>query len=765
MTECEYLRDLEDIRKRIRENKLAGVKEELEELYNYKPVRLLWFLTKQEYRNSQGEIYADECSGKYGVEIYNSNIDLIFENQKSSMLKVGVVTEYQRVDYISNLLSGKGNLSYEESCLKESKEKFIQMPDDIAATRDLMKNYYISNNPVIFYILRYYLVNVLNGSIGEGETYESIDFTNYGYLEEKLADKSAAVLISEDKTHDECDILSYTLKKIGWEVYIISEPVEVEMEEAVQLKDTLEISLMNQESFEDADVIPAISIVSGGKAAGDNIDYILDYIIENKLKDHFALVFCSGGLFDQLVQRDNLKKRIERMTNWIADKLEEKFCFGWCGSYLKFISDLYDYEVEKELYKKAEVDYSIVIPARNSAFTLRKTIESCLNQTYTGSYEIVISDNSTVGNQAVELLVKEMNDSRIKYYKTPRNLPLSRSFEFAFLHAKGEFIFAIGSDDGVLPWALETLEKIREKYPDEPVIQWERGLYAWPDFNGNQENQLIIPRNYKQGVYGERFVEDIEYIKRVVVYPDTVYNLPLLYINSGFRKDYIHRILKESGRLWDGSSQDVYMGILNVCINKHILNIEYPLTIAGMSSGSLGYLERQKELNREDKEEMLKLESRKEGNAGMHILSVVERMIPDITTDKGLLYLSILSTLRLGVFPEWIFYDYIGVNKIFAEVMSSLSIMQDTADIYIQRGRYCAQKLGEEFLKWYDEKIDIVLRTPRYIKLNESGERSKNEQGQDEIIQNSGNIYDASDYGVENVYDACILFQRLSGLH
>lgn len=50
--------------------------------------------------------------------------------------------------------------------------------------------------------------------------------------------------------------------------------------------------------------------------------------------------------------------------------------------------------------------------------------------------------------------------------------------------AKEEFIFSIGSDDAVLPWALKVLDDVRRQYPQEEVIQWEQGFYAWLGLNG-----------------------------------------------------------------------------------------------------------------------------------------------------------------------------------------------------------------------------------------------------------------------------------------
>lgn len=62
----------------------------------------------------------------------------------------------------------------------------------------------------------------------------------------------------------------------------------------------------------------------------------------------------------------------------------------------------------------------------------------------------------------------------------------------------------------------------------------------------------------------------------------------MLYINSGFKRSYMKTLLEKTGRLWDGICQDIYMSIVNILINDHILNIRYPLTIAGMTGRSIG---------------------------------------------------------------------------------------------------------------------------------------------------------------------------------
>ena len=436
---------------------------------------------------------------------------------------------------------------------------------------------------------------------------------------------------------------------------------------------------------------------------------------------------------------------------------------GWACNYLSYISKIYCFNVEEEINKPSECKFSIVIPARNSAYTLKHTLKTCLNQRYKGSYEIIISDNSTNGNTEVYDLVKEMNDPRIKYYKTPRNLHLPKSFEFAYLKAKGEFIISIGSDDGLLPWALDVIEDVLNKYPDEDIIKWERGFYAWPGFNGGQENEFLIPRDYKKGEYNIHYVDREEYLAKILNNPQSMYSLPMLYINSGFKRSYIKKLLKDTGRLWDGICQDIYMGVINVGINREILNINYPITIAGMSSASIGYLANkgEKDINRAKKNIV---EAEKTNNIGGFSMSSVERLMPQMGSDVSSLYNSLLRAVARGVFPEVYLTELFDFKKMFLECYKLLDVRDVYYDKNIHYMRYTASLHGEEFLKWFDETIYKEALIPRVIdeeRVNNISKRKTYTEGKTKL---GGITLDASKHGVSNIYEAVKLFQKLTNL-
>lgn len=344
--------------------------------------------------------------------------------------------------------------------------------------------------------------------------------------------------------------------------------------------------------------------------------------------------------------------------------------------------------MQKSCWKKSECRYSIIIPARNSSETLRYTLQTCLEQRYDGDYEIVLSDNSTEGNQAVYELYRELNDPRIKYYKTPREYGLTKSFEFAVLHAKGQFILPIGSDDGVLPWTLEVLDETRKEYPDEEIIVWQRGFYAWPGFNDGQQNQFIIPKKYIKDKFDYQYVTQKRYLQDVCSNSMTMYRLPNLYINSGCTKRYLQKVLKMTGEMYEGICQDICMGVLNMCINPKVLHMEYPLTIAGMSSNSMGKIT--EEIHKEIKEENKRIKDIiKVVHIGEYSPLYYEKLFPELPYNDIALYRSLLRAVSLKLLPQE-FLDVIDWKEIFVQLTKQINKQNIHFDKQIHYYRYVA---------------------------------------------------------------------------
>ena len=241
-----------------------------------------------------------------------------------------------------------------------------------------------------------------------------------------------------------------------------------------------------------------------------------------------------------------------------------------------------------------------------------------------------------------------------------------------------------------------------------------------------------------------------------------MYLLPNLYLNSGCRRDYLKMILAKTGRLFDGICQDIYMGVVNVAINDKVLNIRYPLSIAGMSGGSMGAKANMIYALKKEEANFLN-ELKKTANIGGYCASPYERMMPQVTTDKSSLYNCILRMIARGVITESDL-EHFDFRKWFLDVFSQMDIRDPLFDKKVHYFRYTASLHGEEFLKWFDETIYHKALTPRKIdekKLTAIQQKKCYKEGTDAY---GGQTLDASKYEVYNVYDASLLFEKLSGL-
>jgi len=95
---------------------------------------------------------------------------------------------------------------------------------------------------------------------------------------------------------------------------------------------------------------------------------------------------------------------------------------------------------------------SILMNCYNGEKYVEKSIESVLKQTY-DNFEIVFWDNNSTDKTAE--IVKNINDSRIKYFKGTENVVLGDARNLGLNKCVGEFIAFLDSDDLWLPKKLE----------------------------------------------------------------------------------------------------------------------------------------------------------------------------------------------------------------------------------------------------------------------------------------------------------------------
>lgn len=766
MTRQQYDDATGEIMKRLEEpySVPEDIDRELERLKKYKPIRLRWFFAyaRNQYRRSQkgGEFFS-AIAGKYFPAYQYTGVPACLNLSREISKSNGNFFDVKRFNYMLRAL--RGDFSYYDNALKCCAEVLAEEEDqekDFDAYRELY-----GCREHIGYLIHQMSRRVKFPHMQPLREFLWVDkLTNMGYLRQVIQgnDDSPFAILESEYNEPIVRLVSEDLQRLGKKVYLLKTPLKCEGS-GIDIKDTLAVSLDSMESDGNIVTLVPVELVSEEGDSVDNRDYLLKYIREYFSGSGHIYILADGWLTDALERCPMVWKDMIRITPYSNDINQCNLFLCFYGSYVDYISQIYGTDCNKLLEAESSVRFSVIIPARNSADTLRHTLRTCLEQSYQGSYEIVVSDNSTEGNGAVYDLCQELNDSRIVYLKTPRDLHLPKSFEYAYLHAKGEYIFALGSDDGALPWALEALDQVIAKHPGEEVIEWERGFYAWPGFNGGQQHQFTIPRDYRKGDYNTCYCKRVEYLALILENPSSMYFLPMLYINSCFKRSYFHTLLEKTGRLWDGICQDIYIGVVTACIQPQVLIMRYPLTIAGMSAGSVGATS-----NAAVKDDtMLKgrlAEAQRDNNVGGFCRSYWERLLPETGTDTSSLYGSLLRAVSRGILSEEYLEKVFDWKAMFLCLFREMAINDVAYDRKIHELRYAAMKHGEEFLDWFDKTIYNSALEPRII----DERRQKELTGQRTYVcgrmPTGGLMADASLYGVKNIYDAVKLFEKLTGL-
>jgi glycosyltransferase involved in cell wall biosynthesis len=125
---------------------------------------------------------------------------------------------------------------------------------------------------------------------------------------------------------------------------------------------------------------------------------------------------------------------------------------------------------------------SVIIPVYNGAKTIKKTIQSVLDQTFQDLELIIIDDGST--DQTLPV-IEEISDSKIKIYSYP-NAGVSNARNQGINHAQGEYISFIDADDLWTPDKLELQYQALVNHPSAKVA------YSWMDWI-DEDDRFLRP--------------------------------------------------------------------------------------------------------------------------------------------------------------------------------------------------------------------------------------------------------------------------------
>ena len=255
----------------------------------------------------------------------------------------------------------------------------------------------------------------------------------------------------------------------------------------------------------------------------------------------------------------------------------------WIGQSPNLMSETYRGRPASALTEMPRVDrpfFSVVIPTRQRAETLRACLETCLAQDF-DDYEILVVDNAST--RETRAVVEAVGSERVRYLRSDRLLAMSANWELAVSEARGEYVTVVGDDDALMPYALRELARLVEEHGRPGAIRWSRAIWTWPTIAVQEDaNCLILPMS--------RVVEWLdtrEVIADVMAFRVGSDQLPMIY-NSVIRRDVIDQVRDRCGSVFPTIYPDVYSGFALGSVAGRYLSVEVPMGIAGLGGRSNG---------------------------------------------------------------------------------------------------------------------------------------------------------------------------------
>ncbi|MGA2802036.1 MAG: glycosyltransferase family 2 protein [Verrucomicrobiota bacterium] len=113
---------------------------------------------------------------------------------------------------------------------------------------------------------------------------------------------------------------------------------------------------------------------------------------------------------------------------------------------------------------------SVLVPVYNGEAFLAECLESILAQDF-ADMEILIADDASMDGSVALVERYAGRDSRIRWWKNPANLGLSRNFNYCLRAAKGEYIKYVLQDDKLIsPLAIRKMVEVLDNHPEVSLV-------------------------------------------------------------------------------------------------------------------------------------------------------------------------------------------------------------------------------------------------------------------------------------------------------
>jgi glycosyltransferase involved in cell wall biosynthesis len=232
--------------------------------------------------------------------------------------------------------------------------------------------------------------------------------------------------------------------------------------------------------------------------------------------------------------------------------------------------------------------FSVLLPTRNRLDLLSYAIETVRRQDYS-DWEIIVSDNFS--EEDIGGYVKSLNDSRIKYYRTDKFVPVTDNWNNALYKSDGDYVIMLGDDDCLMQGYFSELYKLIKTYnaPDfiytgayqfayPGVLPWAREGYlrsaGFAKFFQNADTPFFLDNSEAK--------EMVKYSLNFKIMFD--YNAQFSLVSRDFIKS-----LEKYGKFYQSPYPDYYSSNVLMLKAKRILVTPKRLVTVGISPKSFGF--------------------------------------------------------------------------------------------------------------------------------------------------------------------------------
>lgn len=225
--------------------------------------------------------------------------------------------------------------------------------------------------------------------------------------------------------------------------------------------------------------------------------------------------------------------------------------------------------------------FSIVIPTRARADTLRHSLRTALTQTF-ADIEVIVHESGDDADTAAVLAAVE--DTRVRAFKTGEPVRMTENWERALDQVRGDYVFFLGDDDGLLPDACRIADEFF-KTNDVEIICWMFAQYSWPRSPDPPERNRLVATYGKELAFS--IVDSRCALEMAYRFRHNHAELPMVY-NSFISRRLIEQVRAQRGRYFFGSAPDVVSGVVNAFSSSRYGRCNRPLSMAGISHHSTG---------------------------------------------------------------------------------------------------------------------------------------------------------------------------------